>query len=748
MKKFLHFLLFACLLISDCVLSQTYQLTGNPVVTTGWSLIPNGIVNTDFIQLTPDQTGQVGGIKLDVPINLKFCDKWKVEFDFRIDGNGTTQYGRGDGFAFWYLANPPTAFTGGGGLGIPANSTGFMVGFDIFNNTTEGQMSKVHVLYGTNNTAGSNIEYNNTAGSTFHTPDLFTTIPFVNAAYRHVEVNGQVDPSNPANWIVSIKINNIQVVNQSFTPSGGAMAMTQGFFGFSGATGAASARHSIKNVKVFVDKVPLLQNTINAQAVCADPITGVASVNLTSFNSQLGGTAANLTYTYFVQGNPTPIANPSNFQFSGNTIINVLVVDNTSTYCNNPDAVINLNVKQIPVTDAVITVCQYNGVGIYDLTSANVTTLTNATKKYYPTQTDLISGTNEITNPAAFISATGTVYVRIISVEGCVAQAKITLSAYSSPAVNDAEISSCFNEDKISTADFDLTSANVTSAPGTVKTYYPTLSDATAATNQIQNPSVYTSGNNSVYVRVTNNNGCYSIAKITLKVIPAKYSSVLVDKVICIEDRTSLDAGPGFVSYLWSNGATTQSITNVSVGDYWVMLKTGNCITKQSVKVHAASSPTVKNIMIENNTVTLEIVGGTAPYKYSEDVVIWQDSNVFKNLKRGEHTFYVKDAYDCEPIIITVTVPNLINAITPNDDGINDLLNYADLSYKKNVVFTVYDRYGNQVHRADKSTSYVWKGTSSGRRTYTGTYWYTITWNEPLDNTPVQYNGWIVVKNQ
>jgi hypothetical protein len=44
-----------------------------------------------------------------------------VEFDFRIDGNGT--YAHGDGVSFWYLANPPVTYTIGGGLGIPNNAT-------------------------------------------------------------------------------------------------------------------------------------------------------------------------------------------------------------------------------------------------------------------------------------------------------------------------------------------------------------------------------------------------------------------------------------------------------------------------------------------------------------------------------------------------------------------------------------------------------------------------------------------------
>lgn len=157
MKKTLLFYLSIILLFfSQNISSQTYQLTGNPVVTTGWDIVPSATAPNDFVQLTADQTGQFGAIKLSDPINLKYCDKWKVEFDFRIDGNGTTAYGRGDGLTFWYLSNPPTAFTTGGGLGIPANANGLMVAFDIFNNSTEGQMSKVHLLYGTNNTPAGN----------------------------------------------------------------------------------------------------------------------------------------------------------------------------------------------------------------------------------------------------------------------------------------------------------------------------------------------------------------------------------------------------------------------------------------------------------------------------------------------------------------------------------------------------------------------------------------------------------------
>ena len=221
------------------------------------------------------------------------------------------------------------------------------------------------------------------------------------------------------------------------------------------------------------------------------------------------------------------------------------------------------------------------------------------------------------------------------------------------------------------------------------------------------------------------------------------------DKTICIVDRTSLDAGPGFASYLWSTGATTQSISGVPVGEYWVILQTGNCYTTQEVFIKPAGNPVISSLDIKNNTITVNVSGGTPAYKYSLNGTTWQDSNVFTNLPRGENKVYVKDSYDCEPIEVQVTVPNLINAITPNGDNVNDVIDYTALAYKKNLVFTVYDRYGNLKFEANKIRNFKWDGTSGNKKLPTGTYWYTISWNEnDKNNTQTVYNGWVLVKNR
>ncbi|MGN7865331.1 T9SS type B sorting domain-containing protein [Chryseobacterium sp. 22458] len=749
-KDILIFLLAVLLCLPGKFLSQTYQLTGNPVNTTGWDLVSDAVVSTDFIRLTTDQTSKYGAIKLATPITLSYCDKWKVEFDFRIDGNGTTQFGRGDGFTFWYLANPPTGFVSGGGLGIPANASGLMVGFDIFNNTTEGQMSKVHILYGTNNTAGNNIEFNNTPGSTFHSPDLNPTKPFVSDIYRHVEVNGETDLTNPSNWIIKVRIDGILVVDQSFAPSGGAVGMSQGYFGFSAATGGASARHSIKNAKVFVDKVPILNATVTP-FVCTNPATGNGVVDLTAFNAQFVNNPANYTFTYYVLGSSTPIANPASFQYSGNTTIKVVIKDPTSTLCDNGDGIIQLNPTPFAATNATLTGCNNNNAGTatFDLNSAAVTTLTGVTKEFYPTLYDLNNGTNQITNPYAYASAAATIYVKVTTAQGCVSTAKITLNIHPTVAVNNTEIKSCFIETNPSTASFNLTGA-VVSQNGMTKEYYPSLTDAINGTNKIANPAAYIAPNGVAYVKVFNTNGCYSIAKVTLTVIAPVLSRILIDKTICMESKTTLDAGAGFKSYEWSTGATTQSIKDVGVGTYWVKLKTGECIALQTVTVYASENPVISNIDISGSTVTVYVNGGTPPYQYSLDNINWQESNVFTHVARGEAKVFVKDSYNCTPIQVDITVPNLINVITPNDDGINDFVDYSALSGKQNLEIGIFDRYGYKIFQADKSNGYKWNGTTNtSKKVPTGNYWYSISWKENNKNsTPITFSGWIVVKNR
>ncbi len=113
-------------------------------------------------------------------------------------------------------------------------------------------------------------------------------------------------------------------------------------------------------------------------------------------------------------------------------------------------------------------------------------------------------------------------------------------------------------------------------------------------------------------------------------------------------------------------------------------------------------------------------------------------------------SIYVKDDNNCEPIKVDITIPNLINVITPNNDGVNDLVDYSSLAIKNNLVFNIFDRYGSKIFQADKTNGYKWNGTTDGnKRVPTGNYWYEVGWNEPnARQTPIKFTGWIMVKNR
>ncbi|WP_175621802.1 T9SS type B sorting domain-containing protein [Chryseobacterium schmidteae] len=328
-------------------------------------------------------------------------------------------------------------------------------------------------------------------------------------------------------------------------------------------------------------------------------------------------------------------------------------------------------------------------------------------------------------------------------------QITLTLTVAESPVVNDAILRTCFLEENIATGLFNLTNAIVTTQLGITKKYYPSVTDAHNQTNEILVPDHYIAPSGVAYVRVSNANGCYRVAKITLVVLAPVESAVLVDKVICIEDKTVLDAGPGFDGYEWSTGATTQTISNIGVGTYWVKLKTGDCITKQPVKVYASEQPVITNIEVTGTSITVYVTGGIAPYEYSINNINWQSSNVFTDLPRGDVKVYVRDTFRCVPIEVEITIPNIVNVITPNGDGVNDVLDYSALANKPNLVLGIFDRYGVKIFEGNKDTGYKWDGTiGKTKKVSTGNYWFSITWNENKTKTPIKFSGWILVKNR
>ncbi|MEG0696486.1 MAG: hypothetical protein RR447_05055, partial [Algoriella sp.] len=66
--------------------------------------------------------------------------------------------------------------------------------------------------------------------------------------------------------------------------------------------------------------------------------------------------------------------------------------------------------------------------------------------------------------------------------------------------------------------------------------------------------------------------------------------------------------------------------------------------------------------------------GSTPPYLYALDNGNFQTSNIFTNVTLGNHIIHVKSNLGCVPVSKEFSVIKLLNFISPNGDGKNDVL--------------------------------------------------------------------------
>ncbi len=285
--------------------------------------------------------------------------------------------------------------------------------------------------------------------------------------------------------------------------------------------------------------------------------------------------------------------------------------------------------------------------------------------------------------------------------------------------------------------------------------YYRNEADALAGnSNNITEFSYVT--DTDIYVRAKSNQCAAVVEKIRLQT-PEK-SAVLQDQTICAEAKTTLAVENTFIYYQWMNsageiiaeGSHANIINDISVGNYSVKLTSQNgCTITQKVSVKAAELPIITKIEVTGSSAVITIQGGKPPYQITNswNNEVLNGTNVFKNIPLGKHTIFVTDALSCTPVSKELLLLNLVNTITPNGDGKNDLLDYSELKSKKDVIFDIFDRYGTLVYRA-QNQKFIWDGKANGRILPSATYWYILQWTEPDTGIVTQYKGWILLKNR
>lgn len=283
--------------------------------------------------------------------------------------------------------------------------------------------------------------------------------------------------------------------------------------------------------------------------------------------------------------------------------------------------------------------------------------------------------------------------------------------------------------------------ASIINNPGN---YIFTYTDT--AGNVISNPSAYVlnAGTTLIHVRVATPDGCFKVVRLNFTLNPKPIVQLPDTLDFCEGKSVVLDAGPGFKSYEWNTGATTQTITVTTPGTYTVKVtnifgceNTGSTQVSYSVLAHIVS------VNITNNTATV-ILSQSGNYEFSLNNFTWQDSNIFTNLNIGEYTVYVRTKSGCIIGQKSFSIFNIPNAISPNGDGINDTWRIAGLENYPGTEVSLYDRRGVTIYREIiKNRPFQWDGKYESHPISTGNYWYTIKVSDGRI-----YNGWLLIKNR
>ncbi|MEZ4962347.1 MAG: T9SS type A sorting domain-containing protein [Saprospiraceae bacterium] len=205
-----------------------------------------------------------------------------------------------------------------------------------------------------------------------------------------------------------------------------------------------------------------------------------------------------------------------------------------------------------------------------------------------------------------------------------------------------------------------------------VATFQAEVTDNCAAginltqTNGPASGSSFPTGNTTVSFEATDAGGNSATCSFTVTV-PASMNVVATSQDVSCKGEsdgsaaaTATGGAPPY-SYLWSNGATSPSVSGLPPGEYMVTVTDGNgCTNLQTVNITEPTSLLISLVNITNETgslsngsIDVSVSGGVTPYTYtwinSMGTVLSNDQDI-SGLPGGTYQLSVVDANGCESL--------------------------------------------------------------------------------------------------
>jgi gliding motility-associated-like protein len=253
---------------------------------------------------------------------------------------------------------------------------------------------------------------------------------------------------------------------------------------------------------------------------------------------------------------------------------------------------------------------------------------------------------------------------------------------------------------------------------------------------------------NATYIVTAEFNGC-SGNQLSINIVVNETPMVdLQDGAICLSNSSSTSVIPFLLntelsatenSFQWffdGNpivSATGNTYQANQVGQYGVLATntlTG-CVSALSSAI-VSEREKGESLIIQqsepfsfNQTIVVNVVGGSGPFLYQLNEGNFQSSNTFYNVPEGEHIISVIDEENCTDLKASVTILNYPRFFTPNDDGFNDTWNITGLNPDAKIF--IFDRYGKLLKQISTNGS-GWDGTYNGQMLFSSDYWFTVTY--------------------
>ncbi|MEX0596439.1 MAG: T9SS type A sorting domain-containing protein, partial [Candidatus Paceibacterota bacterium] len=166
-------------------------------------------------------------------------------------------------------------------------------------------------------------------------------------------------------------------------------------------------------------------------------------------------------------------------------------------------------------------------------------------------------------------------------------------------------------------------------------------------------------------------NGCNATDTILVTTAPLPNVNLGSNQILCNGESTSLSAGPGFSSYLWSNGSTSQTVDVNSSGNYSVTVTNAEgCEAFDSVGITESVTPNASFTWLESIGLTINFTyTGTGQGQFAWDFD--SDGNI-DNTNVGSATFTYPEVGQYEAtLIVSNTCGSDTTSVQLNLIGLN-----------------------------------------------------------------------------